>query len=515
MEAFIVIVDKKEDWQPYYPTEQIVTVKDYLFDKKYQEAKDLRILNLSRNYKYLSLGYYSCLLAEARGHRIIPNLRTINDLSKKKLYLSDLDELQKITTLMASNYVKVKDNLKVISFKIYFGQTRILEFKKLGREIFQYYPVPVLEVRLILDKVWKISSIVPVSIKNLTEDEETFFAQSLEHYSNRIWRLPRKQKAYIYDLAILVNPEEHLSPSDQRALEKFKEACERRDLYTEFITKRDLYKLNEFDALFIRETTSINNHTYHFAKMASSEGLVVIDDPNSILKCTNKIFIFNLLERKGIPNIPGLFVSNANKETIKNLEEKFNYPMVVKIPDGSFSVGVKKVDKREELIFELQEMFKKSDLILIQKFLYTKYDWRIGMLGGMPLFACKYFMSKDHWQIYNHAKNEESQEFSGDFVTLELKDVPSKVLDVAKKAANSIGKGLYGVDLKEDDEGHVYVVEINDNPNIDFGIEDQVLGDKLYDLLVEWFLKEIQKKEDAQKLEEKPSIQDLGIRALD
>jgi glutathione synthase/RimK-type ligase-like ATP-grasp enzyme len=45
--------------------------------------------------------------------------------------------------------------------------------------------------------------------------------------------------------------------------------------------------------------------------------------------------------------------------------------------------------------------------------------------------------------------------------------------------ANLVGNGLYGVDLKELDSG-VYVIEINDNPNIDAGTEDAVLGDELY-----------------------------------
>ena len=57
----------------------------------------------------------------------------------------------------------------------------------------------------------------------------------------------------------------------------------------------------EFDALFIRETTLVNHHTYRFARRAASEGLVVIDDPESILKCTNKVFLAELLSRHKMP----------------------------------------------------------------------------------------------------------------------------------------------------------------------------------------------------------------------
>ena len=46
-------------------------------------------------------------------------------------------------------------------------------------------------------------------------------------------------------------------------------------------------------------------------------------------------------------------------------------------------------------------------------------------------------------------------------------------------AGARIGDGLYGVDLKEV-KGKAFVIEVNDNPSIDAGCEDQVLGEELY-----------------------------------
>ena len=42
-----------------------------------------------------------------------------------------------------------------------------------------------------------------------------------------------------------------------------------------------------------------------------------------------------------------------------------------------------------------------------------------------------------------------------------------------------MGLGLYGIDIKAID-GKLMVIEINDNPNIDFGVEDEYYGDKVY-----------------------------------
>ena len=63
--------------------------------------------------------------------------------------------------------------------------------------------------------------------------------------------------------------------------------------------------------------------------------------------------------------------------------------------------------------------------------------------------------------------------------TLPLEEVPPAVLEAGVRAARALGDGLYGVDVKETEEG-VMVIEVNDNPNIDAGYEDQVLGKELY-----------------------------------
>ena len=57
----------------------------------------------------------------------------------------------------------------------------------------------------------------------------------------------------------MVNPNEEHPPSNIEALQKLKKAANKKGVYTELITKSDTNKINEFDALFIRETTNRNN----------------------------------------------------------------------------------------------------------------------------------------------------------------------------------------------------------------------------------------------------------------
>ena len=167
---------------------------------------------------------------------------------------------------------------------------------------------------------------------------------------------------------------------------------------------------------------------------------------------------------------------------------EFEFPLVLKIPDGSFSTGVFKVDSPETLRRKALEMLKASDIILAQELLYTEYDWRIGLLDGKPLFAVQYKMARNHWQIYKHSASGRAT--SGPSVTVGVEQVPAGVIDVAVAAGGLIGNNLYGVDIKQTDKG-LFVIEVNDNPNIDAGVEDEILKDALYFRLLDSFYQRI------------------------
>lgn len=487
MKDLIVLVDRLEDWKPFHPTDQVVEARDYLFNDQYAPPKRHYVINLCHNLKYLSLGYYCSLIAETRSHKIVPSVKTVNDLGRKAIYGLSLEDLEE--HIDEDKIEPIAKGANELTIHIFFGRTKERAFSKLASKIFGHYPCPLLEVELVKKEDWRIGSIKTLGIRDLDNDDQTFFAEALDRFSAKIWRTPKNRKYYKYDLAILVNPEEKLPPSNPEALDKFIAACAKKNVYTEIIKKSDYARLAEFDALFIRETTAINNHTYKFAKKAEDEGMVVVDDTQSILRCTNKIFLGNLLRRHGISAPQTHYVSDVKEETLDLLESNLGYPVVLKIPDGSFSLGVKLAKEREGLERILREMLSKTSLVLAQQFLYTNFDWRIGILDGKALYACKYFMSSGHWQIYNHERSDD--DFSGDFETLSIKDVPENVLKAALKSAKLIGKGLYGVDLKERD-GEVFIVEVNDNPNIDHGVEDLFLGDALYDHLVDYFVEKIE-----------------------
>lgn len=374
---------------------------------------------------------------------------------------------------------------------ICFGKTDRQGFERIAQNIFERLPAPILRARLgYRDKGRLVEQLTPLNLKDLDNAGQDLFASALDDFSRNIWRKPRARRQYRYDLAILVNPAETLPPSDTKALNRFVKAARRAGMDADIIHPPDFPKLAEYDALFIRATTAINDFTYRFARKAESEGMVVIDDPRSIIRCTNKVFLADLLSKNKIPAPTSRILIKGGDWALAALILEVGLPMVVKIPDGSFSRGVTLATTPDELKQVLARMFRQSSLLLVQAYMYTEFDWRIGILNQRPLFACRYFMVKGHWQIYKHG-DQKTQ--SGKWDTLPTYEVPKPVLNAALKAANQIGNGLYGVDVKQGKD-QVAVIEVNDNPSIESGVEDAFLGDRLYDAIMEEFVRRLDER---------------------
>lgn len=485
MSAFFVVVENLGDWQPYYPSQDVITFDDYLEKSLAAEGKRVRVINLCRGYRYLGTGYYCSLLAEARGHHVFPSVVTINDLGRKDLASLQLEYDKEHFSKLSTGSEGDK-----LTFRCWFGQTLDKGHSRLAQSVYEKFPCPLLEISLVNKHGWQVSYVKAISLKALTDpDEQEAFAQGFERFSRRMWRKPKARKSYRYDLAILVDPEEGMPPSDDMALKNFETAANKLGIATELITKKDYIRLPEYDGLFIRETTAVDHHTYMFAKKAEAEDMVVIDDSSSILRCTNKIYLADLLRTHRIPTPVSVILNQPGSRSLQRLVNEIGFPMVLKIPDGSFSRGIIKVNNLEELEKGAESLLKNSALLIAQEFLYTQYDWRIGVLNNKPLYACRYYMVDNHWQIYKHGETTKS----GDFDTLPTFEVPRQVLDVAVKSARLIGNGLYGVDIKQSTD-RVVVIEVNDNPSIESGVEDKYLGEQLYDEIMAEFLRRMESR---------------------
>jgi glutathione synthase/RimK-type ligase-like ATP-grasp enzyme len=288
---------------------------------------------------------------------------------------------------------------------------------------------------------------------------------------------------------VLYDPNEKTAPSSPDSLKHFARIAEKMSVDVELITKRRLGELAEFDGLFIRETTSIDNHTYRFARRAWQEGMPVIDDPISMIRCTNKVFLMEHLQQNQVPTPPTVIITEGTNLT--KVIDELGLPLVVKIPDGSFSRGVHKIESEAAFKRISEELFEETDLLLAQKFLPTDFDWRVGILAGEPLFVCQYSMARGHWQVAKYRPDGSSHE--GGFRAFDLDQASREVIDIAVRAARSVGEGFYGVDLKQTADG-IVVMEVNENPSLEHGIEDTAGKDEIWRRLLRWFIDRFEQK---------------------
>ncbi|MEZ5824622.1 MAG: RimK family protein [Geminicoccaceae bacterium] len=481
MIGWLIVVDKLEDLPPELRSGNVTTTRDYLVSRPPGTRSAPKVLNLSRDYTYQARGYYCSLLAEARGQKVVPSVTTILELSRRSNHAYALPDLE--DTLNRVLRRLTEPPTASFRIRILLGHADDARFQRFAAQLFDWFRHPVIEVSVQAGEWWRIKRIRRLSITDLDSGAREELGQAVLRYTDRRWRSPKTRTQPRFSLAVLHDPKETLPPSDLATIRHFARIAEPMGLAVETVTRRDLPKLAEHDALWIRETTNIDHHTYRFALRAEQEGMPVIDDPASIRKCTNKVYLAELLaaNRIGTPSTRII----ASMKDLPRIEEEIGYPVVLKIPDGSFSRGVKKADDRAALHALTKAMLEESDLILAQEFMYTEYDWRVGVLDGEPLFVTQYRMARRHWQIVHHREGRKLVE--GGFSTVPIADVPTDVIEAGVRSARLVGQGFYGVDIKMKEDA-VRVIEINDNPNLVHSVEDAVEGDRVWKRLASWFL---------------------------
>jgi len=480
----LIVVDNPGEWRLKIPGVEVVAARAYLTDPAFAEGRSVKVFNLCRSYRYQSLGYYVSLLAEARGHKPLPRTTTIEDLKSRHLARFLTEELdERIQRALAP--------IKSDSFdlSIYFGRNMAHRYDSLCQQLFRLMPAPMLRVTFEHPRGrWRIRHVRPIAASDIPPQHVDFVVEAATAYFQGRFRHARKKVEPRFSMAILVDPEDPEPPSDEKALRHFETAAEAVGFEVEFLTADDRGRLAEFDALFIRDTTSVNHYTYRFARRAAADGLVVIDDPESILKCGNKVYLAELLARHGVPMPRTLMV---HRDNVAQIVPTLSLPCVLKQPDSAFSQGVVKVETEEDLERQAHALLSRSDLIVAQEWLPTEFDWRVGVLDRRPLYVCKYYMAPGHWQIIHRDGRHEPQE--GPWQALSVGEAPEEVVRTAVKAAGLIGDGLYGVDLKQVDD-RVVVIEVNDNPSIEAGVEDGILKEALYREIMGTFMRRVEQR---------------------
>src|SRR5580658_2907728 len=276
MTGWVILVDQPRDLPNAETPHKVITTSEYLARPRLFDMARPKLVNLARSYAYQSKGYYASLLAEARGHRVVPTVETMLELREQKLYEHALPDLEDELNRCARRADFQPDG--EFRLLICFGLAR---YEPFGRLLFDLFRCPALEVTIEPGTWLSIDRIRPRTVTRLANGEAEFFRESLHNHTKREWRDPKARSVAKYDLAVLYDPNEKTAPSSPDSIKHLARIAEKNSVDVELITKRQLAELAEYDGLFIRETTSIDNHTYRFARRAWQEGMPVIDDPIS------------------------------------------------------------------------------------------------------------------------------------------------------------------------------------------------------------------------------------------
>lgn len=266
--------------------------------------------------------------------------------------------------------------------------------------------------------------------------------------------------------------------SERSALSKFKTAAVSLGHAFEFIFKNDISKIPDYDALFIRATTDPSSSAYIISRLAEQHGLKVIDDPHSIRACSNKAILHDLLLKNNIPS-PKSLIFTGDYSNLDKIFKTLGLPVIIKTPYTRFSLHVEKADDEKEFMRISKHLRCKSRILVLQEYIKSDFDWRVGILGNEILYLCKYCIPEGGWKVRSKING---RNVWGRTIAVPRDSIAPELKEICIALSKCVGDGLYGLDVKETGDGY-RVIEINDNPSIYAGHEDAVDKD-IYEKII-------------------------------
>src|SRR5512144_567280 len=131
----LFVVSHPRDFPVDIPGARLVTARAYLTDPAFG-ARDDRVVNLCRADRYQNRGYYVSLLAEARGHQPMPDVKTIEDLR------GHLAELVRAEFAEQAEAALANESRNAVEIDAYFGRDPTGAHASLAQTLFSLLHAP-------------------------------------------------------------------------------------------------------------------------------------------------------------------------------------------------------------------------------------------------------------------------------------------------------------------------------------------------------------------------------------
>ena len=228
-----------------------------------------------------------------------------------------------------------------------------------------------------------------------------------------------------------------------------------------------------------------------FAQACADAGLVFIGPPPSAIKDMGlKAESKQLMERAGVPLVPGYHGSDQDPAMLRHEADRIGYPVLIKASAGGGGKGMRIVEKAEDFAGALASCQREArnsfgdDAVLIEKYVQRPRHIEIQVFGDTH-GNYVYLFERDCSVQRRHQKVLEEAPAPG--LSPEMRAQMGLAAVAAARAVHYVGAGTveFIVEQREAGEMHFYFMEMNTRLQVEHPVTEAITGQDL----VEWQLR--------------------------
>ncbi|MDD2177851.1 acetyl/propionyl/methylcrotonyl-CoA carboxylase subunit alpha [Acidovorax sp. D2M1] len=228
-----------------------------------------------------------------------------------------------------------------------------------------------------------------------------------------------------------------------------------------------------------------------FAQACADAGLVFIGPPPSAIKDMGlKAESKQLMEKAGVPLVPGYHGANQDRALLQAEADRIGYPVLIKASAGGGGKGMRAVDKAEDFAAALDSCKREAinsfgdDAVLIEKYVQRPRHIEIQVFGD-TLGNYVYLFERDCSVQRRHQKVLEEAPAPG--MTPEMRAQMGLAAVAAARAVNYVGAGTveFIVEQRADGSMNFFFMEMNTRLQVEHPVTEAITGQDL----VEWQLR--------------------------
>ncbi len=228
-----------------------------------------------------------------------------------------------------------------------------------------------------------------------------------------------------------------------------------------------------------------------FARACAVAGLVFIGPPPSaILAMGLKAESKQLMEKAGVPLVPGYHGSGQGAALLQSEADRIGYPVLIKASAGGGGKGMRAVDKSEDFADALASCKREAinsfgdDAVLIEKYVQRPRHIEIQVFGDTQ-GNYVYLFERDCSVQRRHQKVLEEAPAPG--MTQAMREQMGAAAVAAARAVNYVGAGTveFIVEQKPDGSMTFFFMEMNTRLQVEHPVTEAITGLDL----VEWQLR--------------------------